>query len=50
MKPPIISGETSFTTSTRTCFSNSRCRARLTRGSSNGFRLALIQVAWITLW
>src|SRR5262249_34777707 len=44
MNPPVINGATSFTTSTRTGLSNSRCMARLTRGSSNGGLLAFIQV------
>ena len=48
-KPPVINGETSLTTSTRTCFSNSRCIARRTRGSSKGGRLAFSQVACTTL-
>ena len=50
MKPPTISGETSFTTSTRTGLSKQQMHGAPTRGSSNGFRLSLIQVAWITLW
>ena len=49
MKPPTIMGATSFTTSTSTARSNARCTARRTRGSSNGFFLALGHVPWITL-
>ena len=50
MKPPTIIGATSLTTSTSTGRSRTRCIARRTRGSSSGFLLLLIQVAWITLW
>ena len=50
MKPPTIIGATSFTTSTSTALSSTRCMARRTRGSSNGFFLLFIQVAWMTLW
>ena len=50
MKPPTIIGATSFTTSTRTCLSITRCSARRTRGSSSGFFLVLTQTPWMTLW
>ncbi len=50
MKPPTRIGVTSLTTSIKAGRSNARCRARRTRGSSNGFCLLLTQVPWITLW
>ena len=50
MKPPTIIGATSLTTSTSTGLSSARWKARRTRGSSNGFFLLFIQVAWMTLW
>ena len=49
MKPPTNMGATSFTTSTSTARSKTRWTARRTRGSSNGFFLALGHVPWITL-
>ena len=50
MKPPTCIGDTSLTVSISAGRSKARCKARRTRGSSNGFRLLLTQVAWTTLW
>ncbi len=50
MNPPTIIGAMSLTTSTSTGLSSTRWKARRTRGSSIGFLVLFIQVAWMTDW